>query len=186
MGNMANMANLKIEYIAVGKLTPYGKNTRKHGKRDVDNIARSIEKYGMNDAIGIWGEKNVIVEGHGRWLACKQLGISEVPCVRLDHLSDDERREYGIAHNATAELSEWDAEFLESELADLDLGDFDFDFGIDADVVAEFDESDLEKEDEKTGGVLVQITFKTLQEYKNAEQELKNIVGESTMTVKMV
>jgi hypothetical protein len=94
----------------------------------VDNIARSIEKYGMCDAIGIWGEQNIIVEGHGRMMACKQLGMTEVPCVRLDHLTDEQRREYAIAHNATAELSIWDKDFLAEELADLDLSNFDFSF----------------------------------------------------------
>lgn len=121
---------LKIEYLPIKALKPYEKNTRKHQKKDVDNIARSIEKYGMCDAIGIWGEQNIIVEGHGRVLACKQLGMTEVPCVRLDHLTDEQRREYAIAHNATAELSIWDKDFLAEELADLDLSDFDFEFGL--------------------------------------------------------
>lgn len=85
----------------------------------------------MIDAIGIWGEDNTIVEGHGRWLACKKLKIDSVPVVRLDHLTDEQRREYAIAHNATAELSEWDIDFLAEELKSLDLSDFDFDFGLD-------------------------------------------------------
>ena len=124
---------LKIEYIAVNELKPYDKNTRKHETKDVDNIAKSIEKYGMCDAIGIWGDENIIVEGHGRLMACKKLGINEVPCVRLDHLTDEERREYAIAHNATAELSVWDKDFLAEELGELDLSGFDFDFDIDID-----------------------------------------------------
>ena len=124
------MMELKIEYLLVKKLKPYDKNTRRHQQKDVDNIARSIKKYGMNDPIGIWGEDNIIVEGHGRLLACKKLGIKEVPCVRLDYLTDEQRREYAIAHNATAELSEWDLDILPDELAELDLSDFDFDFGI--------------------------------------------------------
>ena len=118
---------LKIEYLPVMKLKPYEKNTRRHEKIDVDNIAKSIEKYGMNDPIGIWGEDNLIVEGHGRLLACEQLGIEQVPVVRLDHMSEKERREYAIAHNATAELSGWDLEILPDELSQLDLSDFDFD-----------------------------------------------------------
>lgn len=122
---------LQIEYLPVTDLKPYDKNTRKHKSLDVDNIAKSIKKYGMNDAIGIWGEDNVIVEGHGRLEACKKLGIDTVPVVRLDHLTDEQRREYAIAHNATAELSEWDLNILPDELAELDLSDFDFDFGID-------------------------------------------------------
>lgn len=124
---------LKIEYIGIDQLKPYKRNARKHGKKDVDNIATSIEKYGMNDAIGIWGGENVIVEGHGRYLACKQLGMDTVPVVRLDHMTDEQRREYAIAHNATAELSEWDADIIPGEIADLDLSGFDFDLGIDTD-----------------------------------------------------
>ena len=120
---------LKIEYLPIKALKPYEKNTRKHQKKDVDNIAKSIEKYGMLDPIGIW-KGNIIIEGHGRMLACKQLGMTEVPVVRLDHLTDEQRREYAIAHNATAELSGWDLDILPDELADLDLGDFDFDFDI--------------------------------------------------------
>ena len=124
---------LKIEYLPIKALKPYEKNARKHQKKDVDNIAKSIEKYGMCDAIGVWGEQNIIVEGHGRMLACKQLGMTEVPCVRLDHLTDEQRREYAIAHNATAELSEWDLDILPDELAELDLSAFDFDFGVSLD-----------------------------------------------------
>ena len=120
---------LKIEYLPINELKPYEKNTRKHQKKDIDNIARSIEKFGMNDPIGIWKD-NIIVEGHGRLLACKQLGMTEVPCVRLDHLTDEQRREYAIAHNATAELSEWDFDILPDELAELDLSGFDFDFNM--------------------------------------------------------
>lgn len=125
------MENLKIEYLSTNELRPYEKNARKHQKKDVENIAKSIQKYGMIDAIGIWGEDNTIVEGHGRWLACKKLKIDSVPVVRLDHLTDEQRREYAIAHNATAELSEWDIDFLDEELKSLDLSDFDFDFGLD-------------------------------------------------------
>ena len=132
---------LKIEYLPIKDLKPYEKNTRKHEKKDIENIARSIEKFGMNDAIGIWGEENIIVEGHGRMLACKKLGIKTVPVVRLDHLTDEQRREYANAHNATAELSEWDLDNLPDELADLGLGDFDFDFGI-------YEETDLDVSDD--------------------------------------
>jgi hypothetical protein len=134
------MNQLKIVYLPIGELKPYKKNTRKHQQNDVDNIALSIQKYGMNDAIGIWGEDNVIVEGHGRLLACKKLGMTEVPCVRLDHMTDEQRREYAIAHNATAELSEWDFAVLSEELTDLDLGDFDFDFEIEEDEEDDFDQ----------------------------------------------
>lgn len=128
---------LKIEYIAVDDLKPYERNTRKHGEEDVEGIIKSIEKCGFNDPIGIWSDKNIIVEGHGRLMAAKQLGMETVPCIRLDHLDDKGRREYAILHNATAELSIWDKDFLAIELPELDLDDFDFDFGIDTDAEEE-------------------------------------------------
>jgi hypothetical protein len=128
---------LKIEYIAVEDLKPYEKNNKKHEDFDVGEIAKSISKYEMIDPVGIWGKDNTIVEGHGRVLACKQLGIDKVPCIRLDHLTDEQRREYAIVHNKSSELALYDFNNLADELADLDLSDFDFDFGIDTDAEEE-------------------------------------------------
>jgi len=124
------MDNLKIEYIPVGKLKPYEKNARKHKDFDVDAIVRSIEEFGFDDPIGIWSDKNIIVEGHGRLMAAKKLGMTEVPCIRLDHLTDEQRRAYALAHNKTAENSEWDLELLPLELeeiVDIDMTQFGFD-----------------------------------------------------------
>lgn len=116
---------MQFEYVDINSLIPYEKNTRKHTDYDVEKIAKSIEKYGMNDPVGVWN--NIIVEGHGRIEACKKLGIKEVPIIRLDHLTDKQRREYGILHNKTAELSMWDYARLDEEVAELDFSDFDFD-----------------------------------------------------------
>ena len=124
---------LKIEYIAVEDLKPYEKNNKKHEDFDIGEIAKSISKYEMIDPVGIWGKDNTIVEGHGRVLACKQLGIDKVPCIRLDHLTDEQRREYAIVHNKSQELALYDFDNLADELAEIDLSDFDFDFGIDTD-----------------------------------------------------
>lgn len=123
------MEKLKIEYLPVDDLEPYENNTRRHEDYDVEQIATSIKKYGFDDPIGIWSDHNVIVEGHGRLEAAKRLGMAEVPVIRLDHLTDQERREYAIMHNKTAELSNWDFEALDMELEDLDFGDFEVDFG---------------------------------------------------------
>ena len=128
---------LKIEYIAVEDLKPYEKNNKKHEDFDIGEIAKSISKYEMIDPVGIWGKDNTIVEGHGRVLACKQLGIDKVPCIRLDHLTDEQRREYAIVHNKSQELALYDFDNLADELADLDLSDFSFDFGIDTDAEEE-------------------------------------------------
>ena len=116
--------NLKIEYLRTGSLTPYENNTRKHTEEDINEIMLSIQHFGFNDPIGIWSDKNIIIEGHGRLVAAKRLGIKEVPCIRLDHLSDEERREYGILHNKTAELSRWDFEKLDAEIEALGMREF--------------------------------------------------------------
>lgn len=112
--------NLKIEYVRVDEINEYENNARKHEEHDVHAIAKSIEQFGFSDPIGVWGKANTIVEGHGRYLAALELGLSEVPVIRLDHLSDEERRAYALAHNKTAELSAWDFGKLEEELNHLE------------------------------------------------------------------
>lgn len=120
------MTELKIEYLSPEELTPYENNTRKHAPDDINQIKESILQDGFNDPIGIWGEKNLIVEGHGRQIAALELHLEKVPCIRLDHLTDDQRRDYAIRHNRTAELSTWDFEKLEEELAGLEIEGHDF------------------------------------------------------------
>lgn len=115
------MNNLKIEYLPVDSLTPYEGNARRHAPDDIESIKISIQNDGFNDPIGIWGKDNIIVEGHGRQIAAKELGMETVPCIRLDHLTDEQRKEYAIRHNRTAELSAWDFGKLEEELAALDI-----------------------------------------------------------------
>lgn len=123
------MNELKIEYVKTSDLVPYTLNTREHDDYDVAQIRKSIEQYGFNDPIGIWRD-NIIIEGHGRLLAAQQLNMEKVPVIRLDHMTDEQRRAYGIMHNKTAELSKWDFDALETELADLDFSEFDIDFDL--------------------------------------------------------
>lgn len=123
------MEDLKIVYLSPDALTPYEKNARRHGEEDVSAIVRSIEQFGFDDPIGIWGDKNLIVEGHGRLAAAKKLGMDAVPCIRLDHLSDEARRAYALAHNKTAELSMWDEVLKKTELEsilNIDMTQFGF------------------------------------------------------------
>ena len=110
---------MTTETIKIEDLTPYEKNARHHEPVDIDAIAKSIEAFGFRDPVGVWGPNNIIVEGHGRVMAAKQLGLKEVPCIRLDDMTDEQRRAYGLAHNKTAELSTWDAELLPLELENI-------------------------------------------------------------------
>ena len=117
---------LEIVYLPLDALTPYDKNARKHKEGDVKVIVESIRQFGFNDPIGIWGNRNIIVEGHGRLLAARELGLTEVPCIRLDSLTDEQRKAYALTHNRSAELSEWDMDNLDDELRALEE-EFDLD-----------------------------------------------------------
>ena len=111
------MENLQIVYLDPKDLTPHGNNARAHAKKDIDAIRASIREFGFSDPIGIWSDQNYIVEGHGRQLAAIAEGLEEVPCIRLDHMTDEQRKAYALAHNKTAELSEWNFGILDLELA---------------------------------------------------------------------
>ena len=125
---------LQIVYLAPQELTPYENNTRRHNPEDIEQIKASIAADGFNDPIGIWGDQNIIVEGHGRQIAALEMGLDKVPCIRLDHMTEVQRRDYAIRHNRTAELSAWDFGKLEEEIARLEIDGIDlsglmFDFG---------------------------------------------------------
>ena len=125
--------NLKIEYANINDLKKYHKNAKKHPKEQINRIANSIKEFGMCDPIGVWGKDNLIIEGHGRLMALKQLGYKEAPIIRLDHLSEEQRKAYTLAHNKSAE-SEWDFEILADELEsiiNIDMMDFGFDLQMD-------------------------------------------------------
>ena len=127
---------MNIEYLPVASLKPYEKNARKHSETDVQTIINSIKDFGFNDPVGIWGDQNLIVEGHGRVMAAKKLGMETVPCIRLDHMTDEQRRAYTLAHNKTAEMSDWDFGMLNEELDDIfnfDMSDFGFDLDLEDD-----------------------------------------------------
>lgn len=164
------MENIRIEYLPTSALKEYDKNARKHDDYDIDKIVASIEEFGFNDPIGVWGNQNVIVEGHGRLMAAKKIGMDKVPCIHLDHLSDAQRKAYALAHNKTAELSRWDFGRLEEELEgladDFDMGDFGFDVFPSEDTYTE-DSGDTGYDTSPYGG---DDGYKEMQEPLSAEE----------------
>lgn len=118
----------KVEYVPVGDLKPYAKNAKKHPKEQVERIKESIEKFGFRQNLVI-DDDGVVVIGHGRLLAAKELGIDKVPCIRVSDLTEEEVNALRLADNKVAE-SEWDFDLLDESLAEIgeiDMGKFGFD-----------------------------------------------------------
>lgn len=100
---------------------------KKHPPKQIEQIVSSIQKFGMDDPIAVWNDE--IVEGHGRLIACKELDYKEVPIIRLDHLTDEERKAYTLIHNKLTLNSDFDLDILNDELEniiDIDMIEFDF------------------------------------------------------------
>ena len=118
------MNNLAIEQIHISALKPYARNARTHSKKQVRQIADSIEAFGFNNAVLISND-NEIIAGHGRYEAAKLLKLPTIPCVRLGHLTPEQRRAYILADNKVALNAGWDAELLAIELQELSALEFD-------------------------------------------------------------
>ena len=112
---------LKVEYVPIDSIKPYKNNAKLHPDEQVEQICNSIRETGFNDPIGVW--KNEVCEGHGRLLAAKKLGMKEVPIIRLDELTDEQRRAYALAHNKLTMNSGFDIELLDMELAEIETID---------------------------------------------------------------
>lgn len=122
---------IKVEVInlPISSIKPYEKNAKTHTEEQINHIIESIKEFGFCDPIGIWGDDNICVEGHGRLLALQKMGEKEVECIRLDHLTDEQRRAYTLVHNQTTMETPFDFALLASELDaifDIDMHDFGF------------------------------------------------------------
>ncbi len=113
-----------IEWLETKGLIPYAKNSRTHSEAQVAQIAGSIKEFGFNNPVLI-DEDNGIIAGHGRVMAAQKLGLQAVPCIRLAHLSDTQRKAYVIADNRLALNAGWDDQMLTVELQELDSESFD-------------------------------------------------------------
>ena len=131
------MDKLKIEYVDINNIKPYKKNPRKNEKA-IPYVMESIKQFGFKNPV-ILDKNNVIVAGHTRIESAKRLGITEIPCIYADDLTDEQIKAFRLADNKVAEIAEWDIDLLDTELDDIlniDMSDFGFDL-------------DLEDEEEK-------------------------------------
>lgn len=115
---------MQIEQTKTSDLLPYARNSRTHSDAQVVQIAASIREFGFTNPILI-DQENQIIAGHGRVLAAMKLKLDEVPCIRLSHLSESQKRAYVIADNKLALNAGWDDELLALEIKDLQDSDFD-------------------------------------------------------------
>ena len=127
---------MKISLLSINSLTPYEQNPRKN-ERAVQKVLSSIKEFGFQQPIVI-DKDNVIVCGHTRYVAAKELGLKEVPVVVAEDLSEAQIKAYRIADNKTADFSEWDEQLLKLELEDLEGLDFDLN-------LTGFDQSELDE-----------------------------------------
>ena len=124
--------DLMAHMVPTSSLVPYAGNAKRHPEWQVEQIANSIQAFGFSDPIAVWHDvagHPVIVEGHGRLLAARMLGLEEVPVISLDHLDDEGRRAYTLAHNKLTMNTDFDPQLLDSELdaiEGLDMGEFGF------------------------------------------------------------
>ena len=114
----------KLERWPIERLVPYERNARTHSPEQVAQIAASIQEFGFTNPILVDG-KDGIIAGHGRLAAAKDLGLTEVPVVVLDHLTPDQKRAYVLADNKLALNAGWDADLLTAEIEGLQAVEFD-------------------------------------------------------------
>lgn len=138
---------MQIELINIDEIIPYENNAKLHPKEQIEQIKKSILEFGNNDPIAI-DKNNVIVEGHGRLLALKELGYEEIEVIKLGHLTEEQRKAYTLIHNKLTMNTDFDIEILESELAAIniiDMNDFDFDLDIEIEESTIEDDYDVEE-----------------------------------------
>jgi ParB/Sulfiredoxin domain len=132
------LQTLRMTERKIADLKPYARNARTHSRKQLRQIARSIEEFGFTNPVLVDGNSRIIA-GHGRVEAAKLVGLASVPTIQLEHLSPKQVRAYIIADNRLAELAGWDNQILATELKVLGTLDLDFDLDITGFEIAEID-----------------------------------------------
>ena len=133
------MSDFRIEQVAIGKLKPAKRNARTHSKKQIHQIAASITEFGFTNPVLV-DRKDQILAGHGRFEAAKLLGLPNVPVIRLEHLTEQQKRAYAIADNKLALNAGWDLDILAADLKELSELELPFDIEITGFATAEIDQ----------------------------------------------
>ena len=128
---------MELEKINIEKIKMYENNAKEHPEWQVEEIVKSISAFGYKDPIAL-DENDIIIEGHGRYLALKQLNFKEIEILRITDLTEEQKAAYAIAHNKLTMNTDFDFETLKYELNKLELADFDL-------KILGFEETELEK-----------------------------------------
>lgn len=173
------MNEMNIEYIPLGEIKPYENNPRVNDDA-VKYVVNSIKEFGFKVPIVI-DKKNVIIAGHTRFKAAKDLGLEKVPCIRANDLSEDQVKAFRIADNKVSEFSRWDLEKLNVELDSIDLNMNEFGFSEFNIEVPRFDELERKSDNEENNkkNFTIKIVFETYEEWLKNENEIKNLVENS-------
>ena len=144
---------LKIEEIEINSLVPYENNAKKHTREQIDAVEASIKEFGFRNPVIVWRNADglpEVVAGHARITAAKNLGMTKVPCVSCDDLSDAQRRALTLVDNQTTMMTGWDDDLLAYELDvladEFDMGDFGFSEELEPDGLSAVEEDDPEPE----------------------------------------
>ncbi|MEZ5814042.1 MAG: site-specific DNA-methyltransferase [Alphaproteobacteria bacterium] len=184
--------DLNVQQIALEQLVPYARNARTHSDSQVAQIAGSIAEFGFVNPVLVGGD-NVIIAGHGRVMAAKKLGLQTVPTIKLDHLTENQRRALVIADNKIAENAGWDEELLRLELQNLANEDFDLDLlgfddvelddllaSLNDDEAAALDENIPEVQENpvsRTGNIWIMGEHRLLCGDSTSEADMKKLMG---------
>lgn len=142
MGKIAD-----FRQVPISQIMPYGNNAKMHSKEQVEKLKNSIKTFGFLSPCLI-DKNNNLIAGHGRVMAAKELELTEVPCICIEDLTEEQRKAYIIADNRLTELGEWDRAVLSAELAALRDTGFDIEltgFNIDDILIEEIDFSEIDE-----------------------------------------
>jgi len=137
---------MQVIDLEISNLRPYEKNARRHPQKQIDVLAKNIERFGFTTPVLV-SEDNEVIAGHGRLLALKQLGRTEVPCVRMEGLTKEEIKALRLADNQIASMGEWDMGLVIEELRGLDEGMQEL-TGFDLDILKDLEEDDFDAQKE--------------------------------------
>ncbi|MGE3744580.1 MAG: ParB/Srx family N-terminal domain-containing protein, partial [Sphingomonadaceae bacterium] len=133
-----DIRKLAVTSVAITLLKEFSDNPRDHSVAHVDEVAESITAFGMVDPI-LCDENHVVIAGHATLRACKKLGMTQVPVIILDHLSDDMKRALRIAHNRLTENGQWNLDRLATNFEILTRANIDFNLEVTGYTVGEID-----------------------------------------------